>query len=61
MKKRRNLIAKDLLTNPLYRMKVSKSTFEKVQKNDKWNRKAKNKPSKNNYILDGLFFNVYFN
>lgn len=58
MRKKRNLIAKDLLTNPLYRMKVSKTVFEREKKLDKWDKKAKHKPSKNDF-LDGLFFAQY--
>ena len=48
MKKRnppapRNPVARDLITDPKYRKKVAKSTKEKAEKRDVWNRDAKHK------------------
>jgi hypothetical protein len=39
----RNPVARDLITDPKYRKKVAKSTKEKAEKRDGWNRDAKHK------------------
>ena len=41
--KPRNVIAKELLENPLFRKRIELSTDEKEAKHDRWNRKAKHK------------------
>lgn len=45
MARKRNPMARDLLTNPLYRAKRSKSRTETALKADRWNRRAKHKAS----------------
>lgn len=45
MARRRNPIARDLLTNPLYRPKVAKTRVERAVKSDRWDRRAKHKVS----------------
>lgn len=44
-----NPIAKELLINPLFRAKSTKTKACKEKRNDKWNRLAKFKPSKNDF------------
>jgi stalled ribosome alternative rescue factor ArfA len=43
MKKKRNLIALAMISNPLFRSKVEKTTSEKQVKRDQWHRKAKHR------------------
>lgn len=45
MARKRNPMARDLLTNPLYRSKRAKSRAEREQKADRWDRRAKHKPA----------------
>ncbi|HEX7388925.1 MAG TPA: hypothetical protein VF286_02360 [Acidiphilium sp.] len=45
MAQKRNPMARDLLTNPLYRAKRTKSRAERAQKLDRWDRRAKHKQS----------------
>jgi stalled ribosome alternative rescue factor ArfA len=59
MRKKRNLIALAMISNPLFRNKVEKSTFEKTVKQDQWHRKAKHK--KDRFLPnDGLFSCLIF-
>lgn len=46
MARKRNPVARDLLTNPLYRAKRSKSRAERAEKADRWSRRAKHKPNR---------------
>lgn len=43
MARKRNPMARDLLTNPLYRAKRTKSRAERALQADRWNRRAKHK------------------
>ena len=43
MARKRNPMARDLLTNPLYRAKHTKSRVERAHKADRWDRRAKHK------------------
>ncbi|HQT88696.1 MAG TPA: hypothetical protein PK677_09115 [Acidiphilium sp.] len=43
MARKRNPMARDLLTNPLYRSKRTKSRFEREAQKDRWNRRGKHK------------------
>jgi len=45
MARKRNPMARDLLTNPLYRPKHVKTRVERALKADRWNRRAKHKAS----------------
>lgn len=45
MARKRNPMARDLLTNPLYRPKQVKTRVERALKADRWNRRAKHKAS----------------
>jgi len=45
MKKKRNLIALAMISNPLFRSKIGKTASEKEVKRDQWSRKAKYKKS----------------
>jgi hypothetical protein len=45
MARKRNPMARDLLTNPLYRPKHTKTRVERALKADRWNRRAKHKAS----------------
>ena len=43
MARKRNPMARDLLTNPLYRPKRTKSLAERAERLDRWHRRAKHK------------------
>ena len=43
MARKRNPMARDLLTNPLYRPKRTKSRAERAERLDRWHRRAKHK------------------
>jgi hypothetical protein len=43
MARKRNPMARDLLTNPLYRLKRAKSRFEREAQKDRWHRRTKHK------------------
>lgn len=60
MKKKRNLIALAMISNPLFRTKVSKTAEEKQIKKDVWSRDAKHKNKKTIDPSDGLFYCVKF-
>jgi hypothetical protein len=49
MARKRNPMARDLLTNPLYRLKRTKSRFEREVQRDRWSRGGKHKGAKKSF------------
>ena len=46
MKRNRNPMARELLTNKLFRPKQTKTAGERAKQNDRWDRRAKHKSPK---------------